>query len=197
MTLFAILLMFLRHSDYTAASATTCILHLSLQLVLHISLWLWSTIWIIPYLRTSFPHTLQHQLLVFDKCALYAFLCLFATFACFAVSIESYIGNSSQSFQWLDQSHNQLPSMMSCIPTVQCYCSHKLQRSLKHINEGASNIATTSDPTLYSFHPCASVILSKIAKPGVKSFIFLSRQLFLWMELAIAGFVLFDLTPFL
>ena len=41
-----------------------------------------------------------------------------------------------------------------------------------------------------------SVILLKKVKPEGKSFIFLSKQLSLQMELAIAEFVLFNLAPF-
>ena len=60
-----------------------------LQLVSHISLQFQSTIWTIPYLKTLFPHTLWHQPLVFNKCAIYTFLHLFATFVCFMVLIIS------------------------------------------------------------------------------------------------------------
>ena len=86
-TLFTILLMFLRCSDHAATSATSCTLHFFiatfLQLVLHIGRGHWFTIQITLYLGKLFPHTLQYQLLAFEKCTLSTILCLFATFAHF------------------------------------------------------------------------------------------------------------------
>ena len=147
------------------------------------------------------------QLCIFGHCSLHHLtsatciqqmhtLCLFATFACFLVLIEYDFGNLFWSFWQLGWSHNWLPLMTSCIPTVQCYCSHQCWKSPKHINEGGSKMAITHYLMLYSFCPHMSVILLKKVKPGGKSFIFLSKQLSLQMELAIAEFVLFNLAPF-
>ena len=92
MALFAILLTFLKCSDHTTVSATTHILRFFsatfLQPVLHVGLGHWSTIWTIPYLRTSFPHTTQCQLLVFGKCTLSTFLHIFVTFVHFMISVN-------------------------------------------------------------------------------------------------------------
>ena len=133
-------------------------------------------------------HTIWHQPLCIQEMHT---LCLFVGFVCSVILIVFDIGNSFWSFQWLDWLYNWQPSMMSSSLIAQHYCLHKCHRSPKHINEGASKMATTHDLTLYSPCPHASVISSQRTKPGGKCFIFLSRQLFLQTELVIKEFALF------
>ena len=86
-TLFAILPMFPRCSDYAATSAKSHFLHFLLvtflQLVLHVGRGHRFTVQMILYHRSSILHILWHPLPAFENCTLPATLCLFATFACF------------------------------------------------------------------------------------------------------------------